>query len=52
MKHQLLTVVMLLALALASCEKLKPPSRLPLPQTAPSLPAEQASAAKQLRVGR
>ena len=52
MKHQLLTVVMLVALALASCEKLKPPLRLPVPQTGPSPAAEQASAPKQLRVGR
>lgn len=48
MKHLLRTVTVLVmaAFAVASCDKLKSPPKLPLPQTDASPPAEQVPAPK------
>jgi hypothetical protein len=49
MNHTFRIVITLLlaAFTVASCDKLKPPLRLPLPQTDPRSPTEQAPAPKQ-----
>jgi hypothetical protein len=53
MKHPIRTAVILIlsALAVASCDKLKPPQKLPLPQMNTSPPAEQAPAPKEQAPG-
>jgi hypothetical protein len=53
MERLLLMVIMsvLAAFAVASCDKLKPPPRLPLPKASPGPPAEQVPSPKQQAPG-